>query len=1403
MGKEFFKKTTDLLQAKQKKKQWQKIVISLSLVVAMITSGLLIHPAITMERKAICGQEEHTHSADCYEKKLVCDKEEHTASEVEEAAAKGETIEEHKHSDSCYKEELTCDKKEHKHSEDCYPKETEAKEETSQAKSTEETKTTEAPKAEETTEASKEEKKADEAKEETTEEKQEEKAEARTLTAKGEDYTVQVDCPAEAKIPENAELKVREIVKDKKSDKEEYEAYYKKAQDALKEKEGQETDISTVRFFDISFMVDGKEIEPAAKVEVKITYYKKVEVSDKGEVKSVHFGDDKTEVLDVKTNEENGKMDEVTFDATSFSVYGVVETETLTGDVLTADGKTYTVTVTYGADAKIPEGASLKITEFDERSLDYADAKALVVEKKKAEDENFDESAMGLDALDISIVDKDGKEIEPEAEVDVKIERKSLPEDMDAEALHDTMEVQHLDESGDTIAVTTVISSEDTGKITTTDNTVTADFKISSFSTFTITWTQELVVNVLTADGTSYKITVEYDEEAGIPDGSSLEAREVTGSEKEKYVEETNELLYGVDSEGSVSFSRFFDISIISDGEKIEPKKAVKVTIIAEGTDEITGDINIMHFAEDGPETLPAEREDDGSIVYEQSSFSVVGFYEAKSIELGANLLASDATELEIGTPSHSKTLKDNGDGTYDLTLSVTGKGASSSNSNMVDVVVVFDLSGSMQYPTTNVSDTGMYGYKRTYDGNYYVELYYRKGWTWYKAYNGYEGTVYEKDGTEYTGPRYTSKTKNPTLRLDVAKASINSLATQLLANNGTNTNTSTANVTLSLVTFSDTAETVIDRTATLNTFTSKINRTNATGGTNWEDALIEANKISARKDSTKYVIFVSDGNPTYYVSRFKNPDGTGYETDENVTDSYNQAVTQLDGNNSNFYGVGVFGNVTRMQSLVTVAGSDSSTHYQTATDQDSLNEAFANIIKSITNAADFRNVTITDNLTTLTSTALTNVDGTLTGATVKVTDVSGNEVTTESLPAPSYDSATGKITWALGSDYHLKDGYKYSVTFKVWPSQEAYDLVAALNNGDKPYNDLTVDEKAQVVQNSNGGYSLNTNTTSGNTVTYTRVDTTTENGETTTTDTNGSVDFTNPDPMPLVSAQITVNKIWDDSGNTSLRPESIDLDVYYGSDVNVNSTTGTKLTSITLDGTDATTNLDGNTVWTGTAYIAPGLIVDGTTLESGHYYTVSESNNTNYELTVSAVKPMLVDSATDITKEGSTYVLNATNKLLVQDLLIEKVDASTKEKLSGAEFTLTYKNASGADETATATGIIDGKIIIGQDGTATITGLNVGIYTLTEIKAPDGYVIQTSGTTIVVSSSGVTVGGKSALKNDDGKYVVTVENTAGKILPNTGGSGTLPYTLCGLMLMSAAAMMYGFIMRRRGRRLN
>ena len=49
----------------------------------------------------------------------------------------------------------------------------------------------------------------------------------------------------------------------------------------------------------------------------------------------------------------------------------------------------------------------------------------------------------------------------------------------------------------------------------------------------------------------------------------------------------------------------------------------------------------------------------------------------------------------------------------------------------------------------------------------------------------------------------------------------------------------------------------------------------------------------------------------------------------------------------------------------------------------------------------------------------------------------------------------------------------------------------------------------------------------------------------------------------------------------------------------------------------------------------------------------------------------------------------------------------------------------------------------------------------------------------------------------------LTVYNDPGKTLPNTGGSGTLPYTLGGIALIMASALMYGFRMRRRERRLN
>ena len=67
---------------------------------------------------------------------------------------------------------------------------------------------------------------------------------------------------------------------------------------------------------------------------------------------------------------------------------------------------------------------------------------------------------------------------------------------------------------------------------------------------------------------------------------------------------------------------------------------------------------------------------------------------------MGNGLLLNAYAEGEPDdAPKRSKTLTDNGDGTYTLTLSVTGRSSQSDNSTKANVVVIYDTSGSMKYP--------------------------------------------------------------------------------------------------------------------------------------------------------------------------------------------------------------------------------------------------------------------------------------------------------------------------------------------------------------------------------------------------------------------------------------------------------------------------------------------------------------------------------------------------------------------------------------------------------------------------------------------------------------------------------------------------------------------------------
>lgn len=702
------------------------------------------------------------------------------------------------------------------------------------------------------------------------------------------------------------------------------------------------------------------------------------------------------------------------------------------------------------------------------------------------------------------------------------------------------------------------------------------------------------------------------------------------------------------------------------------------------------------------------------------STMMLVVFMPTSTFAAGTDDQQTGQPEQGVTTtpPAAEKTLVPNGDGTYKLSLSVTGKSETSSESSKADVVVIMDVSGSMSNTTKVYEEkaTGRYGFI----GGQYVQLYsYSDGW-WHGEYNeiendSYTGTVYYKSGSnyiEYKETRYASATKS---RLAVAKQSIGDLAQQLLANNdGTNTD----KVTMSLVSFSNVAKIEEDKTTDITSFKNKVNNLSADGGTNWEDALKKAASIRARTDAAKYVIFVSDGNPTFrntegtynnhnndynekYYDKYK-VWGTGSEDNSTtVTRCYDHAkddAKALVDAGWQFYGIGVFGNVDRMKSLVNYAyygdnAGTASDKYFSATDQAQLTAAFKNIINSITQNFGYSNVVINDGLTGLVS---CDISGEADGFTY----TKNGEAWADAPPANLTDK---QVKWDLGST-QLENGVTYTVSFNVWPSQYAYDLVADLKNGVKTYDDLTDDEKAQIVQTRDGGYGLNTNTAAG--VTYKQIETKTTTtapegykpgeaaadgyvyvyNETTklytgTKSTEGSAEIDNPDPIPVVSYNMVVNKEWEGGAGSAVTLELL------------------------KDGepTGVTVELNKDNNWTGSVFLAPGLVVGEDTkeiiLDDGHNYSLRETpgGTEYYSFSSNTQHPMLVNSATNVVKNltnpdnislDDIGTLVGTNTLIPPSAVSKELKilkkVTGKDAIENFEFELSLDGESGDTEGVT-----------------------------------------------------------------------------------------------------------------------
>lgn len=248
-------------------------------------------------------------------------------------------------------------------------------------------------------------------------EKETAEQDARQLTYEGEDYTVTVTFTAEAQLPENVQLDVREIL----AGTEEYDQYYQQSvamiqgdtqqPEAVAEEESTDSDlpqetesvieeliekiieqepeetaeeaseeeqkpeVTFARFFDIHFVSDGTVLEPAAPVDIHIQYHQGIVQQDQRKGVAVHFAETGAEILNAETVwNQNSQVESFSFTQNSFSVSGtvLVAEPRAAGDCyvwidgtcgnlkLYTDAEDYRVIVKSGEYLTLPEHDSLK-----------------------------------------------------------------------------------------------------------------------------------------------------------------------------------------------------------------------------------------------------------------------------------------------------------------------------------------------------------------------------------------------------------------------------------------------------------------------------------------------------------------------------------------------------------------------------------------------------------------------------------------------------------------------------------------------------------------------------------------------------------------------------------------------------------------------------------------------------------------------------------------------------------------------------------------------------------------------------------------------------------------------------------------------------------------------------------
>lgn len=744
--------------------------------------------------------------------------------------------------------------------------------------------------------------------------------------------------------------------------------------------------------------------------------------------------------------------------------------------------------------------------------------------------------------------------------------------------------------------------------------------------------------------GVSIKV---YAKENVFPEGTTMTVKELTNKELDS--------AQNVLEKGNVSYDVFlgYDISFYNkEGKEIEPEEGsvrveVDMNLNLLPKDLQMDTLQIQHLKEEKKdrtvETVAKAADHKLSV----SKSKVTAKFEVKSFSdfiLTWNIDATPADPLETGDNAvsiekqinHEKyaTLRD--DGTYDLTLTVAGKKGTETNKAKLDVIYILDKSGSMKEDFGGTS-------KRIAASNAITAL-----------------------------TKSLKQNANIDARFSMVTFSGNK-TTGMWGQGDTKT--------------WDDAEVAVSWTTDAGTI-ERGSKPTSNGGTNYQAGIRTAKELltSKRAGAMTAVIFISDGNPTFYY----NPDGytrgdgnnDGNGGADNLKVCLDAAKNEIANLGVNYFytvGVGKANDYVNLSDLCSASGVSGAKNFD-GTNTDELTKAFSTIESDILTFL-CSNVSIQDVLSENVE-VVKDKDGVFKSLKIVVTGKDGktivegdNKVTfqdgTQNVTLKAgYDSKTKTITLDFPAEYQLNAEYTYKVIANIDATEKAYEN----------YRKNLTDNKDENEKGYKDAADAGTGTHAGKKGMYTN-----ENSEAKMTYTFRGEEYTELYDKPVIKlhpGKLILEK--EVEGLDSLTPEQLEqykANLKFKIKVKTKNDTSLKEEEITL--TDLAKESNGN---------EDSGNSSNTNKRNKYIYTVMEGINPGsfYEITEDGgeVEGYTWETTADKKSENGTIAKDETEKVSFKNtysrkkfpLIINKtVEGNMSEKRKEFAFSITLKDANGA----------------------------------------------------------------------------------------------------------------------------